>query len=193
MKGKQLASLLTLLFFIFGTLHQSIGLAFISSPVIQLGPPGTLEKGTNFTVKAKIQDDYGIEKVVLHYRIIGETEYKTKEMALQNESGVYSVTLQPDNLTEPGIQYYVRAVSKTGATSAMPDLRQTTIEIVFAHLKGEPAVSKTKWLLIALGVLAVGALAAAGGGSESSSGGGENSPDPTADVSITTSLSPAPP
>lgn len=167
--------------FVFVLLHSAVVTAFIGSPAIQLGAVEPLEKGKTYTIRAKVTDDYGVEKVVLHFRRIGEDSYKTVTMTQQGDSGIYFITFEPGDLPEPGIQYYVRAVNMTGVVSVMPDRRQTTIEVVYSHLKEKQKKSAgIKWLVIGAGVLAVGALAAGGGGD----GGSE----PVADVTITQTL-----
>jgi len=187
MTNNRRVTITVLVVFLYSLLQSTLVMAFISSPVIRLGSVAPLKKGEKYTIQASVNDEYGIEKVILHYRRIGDEQYLTATMQRQGGSDIYMYTFAPGDIPEPGLQYYVRAVSTTGAVSAMPDKRQTTVEIVYGHLKDKEKKARgLKWLMIGVGVLAVGALASSGGGG----GGGDGAAgaESVADVTITTPL-----
>jgi hypothetical protein len=171
--------------------------------------PGTLEAGSSLQIKATVTDNVGVKSVTLFYRTKGTQEYKRIAMNRLDNADEYAVTLGKSELVEPGIEYYIQAMDLAGnsllhgysfspltvsvvppaapkaeAPAAVAKEAQPAGETIREEPQVEKKKSKT-WLWIALGALAVGAIAAAagGGGGGDDGGGGTgtvviNSPTP---------------
>ncbi len=138
--------------------------------------------GESQTLTATVTDNIAVESVSLFYRSIGQTEFKQLNMVKLESSDTYAVEIDASLLTEPGIEYYLRAEDTAGNSL----LRGFTFEPLVLSVgpatlsgsssdageSGKTGLSSKKYLWIGLGVLAVGALAAGGGGG---GGGGSDS------------------
>lgn len=156
---------------------------------------GPLATGALHPVKATVTDNVGIESVSLFYRRAGDAQYQRKAMLRETaDSHLYTVTLGNNELTAPGIEYYIQATDLAGnsvlygyafepiklsVTGGAGETADTTAEAVNQGEAGKPKSNYT-WLWIALGVLAVGALAASAGGGDD--GGGAPSSGPGTDT-----------
>lgn len=159
----------------------------------------TLEAGSSVQIKAKVTDNVGVKSVTLFYRTKGVEEYERVILMRIANTDEYTVTLGKEVLVEPGIEYYIQAVDLAGNTllhgysfsplsvavakpraPMKPESAVTTKEAMPEAIDEtagvEPDSAKEKksktWLWIALGALAVGAIAAAASGG--SSDGGDN-------------------
>jgi len=157
--------------------------------------PGSLEAGSTVQIKATVTDNVGVKSVTLFYRTKGTEEYKRAAMNRIGETDEYAVTLGKDELSAPGIEYYIQAMDLAGnsllhgysfsplsvsvvppsappakETESVAEKAQPSGETIQEEPKGEKKKSKT-WLWIALGALAVGVVAAAAGGSGGGDGG----------------------
>lgn len=153
-----------------------------------------LEAGSSVQLKARVTDNVGVKSVTLFYRTKGTEEYNRTIMNRVGESDDYAVTLGKDALVEPGIEYYIQAMDLAGNTllhgysfsplsvNVIPGALPPPTESVAATEPTEPVApakeeekksSKKTWLWIALGVLAVGAIAALASGGSDDGGGDE--------------------
>lgn len=167
------------------------------APVVKHDPiTKTVDAGTSQSIRATVTDNVGVQSVILFYRTIGATEYDRLTMKRTLGTDEYSVELK--EIPSPGIEYYVQATDLAGNSllrgysfspltlKAMP---KAPVEVAKETSAIEPTAEKSgkkkpNWLLIGLGVLAVGAVAALAGGG--GGGGGGTTPDPsTGSLSIT--------
>lgn len=164
-----------------------------TSSTIDFDPPeiqhltdiSVLPEGQSGSISATVRDNVGVESVVLHFRQSGEEEYTSRVMLNSDQTDLYIVTLEPKEVVQPGLDYYLEATDTTGnAVLAGFPLLPLTLSVGAAITeknvvagsvsegKVDSGISKKSWLWIGLGVLAAGALAASGGGGSS---GGEDS------------------
>jgi hypothetical protein len=61
----------------------------------------------NLVISCTASDNVGIKSVVLYYRAVGATEWKTLTMVKQNDK--FSATIFGSDLTLDGIEYYIVA------------------------------------------------------------------------------------
>ena len=175
----------------------SLPAADLTAPEVEHEPiSDPLSSGAMHRIKATVTDNVAVDSVSLFYRHVGETQYQRKNMLRESrDSDVFSVTLGRKDLATPGIEYYIQAtdmagnsvlygysfepiklsvVSDTGSTTAASDSEYT--EPTNADGKDKKK-GGSKWIWIALGALALGAVAAAasgGGGGDSGGGGGDS-------------------
>jgi hypothetical protein len=169
----------------------------LTAPEVQHDPISEpLTSGAMHRIQATVTDNVAVDTVSLFYRHVGATQYQRKPMLREAlGSDVFSVTLGHKDLAAPGIEYYIQAtdmagnsvlygysfepiklsvVSDTGSTADATDNEYT--EPTNADGK-EKKKGGSKWIWIALGALALGAVAAAasgGGGGDSGGGGGDS-------------------
>jgi hypothetical protein len=165
----------------------------------------SLEAGSSVQIKATVTDNVGVKAVTLFYRTTGTEEYKRITMNRLGDTDEYAVTLGNTELIEPGIEYYIQAmdlagnsllhgysfsplkvsvVAPTAPKAKAPVAATEETPLPGETIREEPQVEKKKsqtWLWIALGALAVGAIAAAAGGG----GGGDDSGGGTGTVVVT--------
>ncbi len=182
---------------------QSLGNALPDAepPTIELEEISSSEAARNQVFTAQVVDDRELVDVTLYHRRSGQSAFEPETMLTLGSTSYFSatVTTNPEDLR--AIEYYVQARDEGGnrtvfgyafdplirsltpASVAAPltledDDRDTAAVVPAATARGGEALgteSTVKWWHIALGVVAVGALAAAaGGGSDGGSGGGEN-------------------
>jgi hypothetical protein len=115
---------------------------------------------------------------VLFYRTQGAEDYKRIKMNRSGETDEYTVTLGGRQIKAPGLEYYIEANDAAG-NSLLHGYSFSPLSVsVVDPGSGQSIVSQDsksqvktgnkskKWLWIALGALAVGAIAAAAGGGE---------------------------
>jgi hypothetical protein len=169
--------------------------ADVSAPEVNHKPIiGPIPVGATHQLKATVSDNVGVDGVSLFYRQVGDSQYQRKTMLREtNDSDVYSITLGTKDLAVPGIEYYIQATDLAGNSvlygysfepiklNVMSGAEVTTVknESTFDEvLNGDSKENKKggfKWVWIALGALAVGAVAAAASGGGGDDGGGGDS------------------
>jgi len=137
--------------------------------------------GEPLIIEAGISDTSGVEEVILFYRRDGDSKYKRLQMQWTGGSR-YQATIPPQEVAEPGIQYYLRATDTAG-NAALRGLAFSLLQIkVVPGEAAEPVVGppmmavqpsvppkkeqkKSNTMLWVLGgALLVGAVVATGGG-----------------------------
>lgn len=175
----------------------------LTAPVIQHEPPTqAFRSGESVNIQATITDNSEIKEATLFYRPIGNDEYSSINMEKQPQ-GDYSVSIPKDDITEPGIEYYIQAADQAGnialrgfsfspltltVTPATPDKKpseEAFTENVFPAEEKQTALKtdaspekpwyKKWWVWAIAGAVVIGA-AAAGGGGGGGGGGGAGSP-----------------
>lgn len=142
-----------------------------------------------YVISATVSDESGVGTVTLFFRQVGSSVFNSVSMKASGNNDLYITEINPDELSPPGLEYYIQAEDAAGntllrgftfepliltvteGTGASSYARETTTKS-----ERESGLSSNKWLWIGLGVLAVGGLAAAGGG------GGGGSSDPTVTI-----------
>lgn len=155
-----------------------------SPPAIDSRPVETGFKGENQVFTATVTDDKGVESVILHYRLDGESVYQDRRMEPIGTTGIYSTTVSTDASVD-AIQYYIEATdlaeNRTLQGFAFDPMERQLAErsVAVADTPAveapEPGMSTGRKILYGvLGLVVVGALASAGGGGGSSGAGNES-------------------
>ena len=168
-------------------------------PVIELEALDEAVAGDSQVFTAQVADDVGLEDVRLYHRRAGDVPFASATMRPVGTSAFHSVTLptDPDDLRD--IEYYVQARDGGGNRSVAgfafePFVRTLSAPAPDAPLAGVPVTSvpadrrmdastaraasdtgpstgsRVRWWQVALGVVAVGSLAALAGGGDSDGG-----------------------
>lgn len=183
--------------------------ADVKAPEVEHQPATeSLQVGVTHQVKARVTDNVAVDTVVLFYRQFGESQYHRKNMLREYQgSETYTITLGNKDLTAPGIEYYIQATDTagnsvlygysfepiklsvfSGDSANLPPAADGDTNPFNEVLNGgaEEKKGSYTWLWIALGALAVGAIAAsAGGGGDD--GGGSQSGKSEEDTTVTVS------
>ena len=129
---------------------------------------------------AVVTDNVGVQNVILFYRTIGTKKYQRKAMKRIDNTDEYVAVLEADEMTAPGIEYYIQANDLAGnnllhgysfsplIVNVSPAAKKPAEEVA---LEADEDKKSNKWLWIGLGVLAVAAAAGGGGGG---GGGGDD-------------------
>jgi len=157
----------------------------VAPTVIQNNHVSTIEAGKDHPIRVTVTDNMAIKSVILFYRGTGNSEYRVKTMHNVVGTDDYAVTVNADQISTDGLEYYIQATDSAGNTllhgyafspvtvTINPPVADTTLTAVAKPgLKPEKETSY-KWLWIGLGALAVGAVAAGGGGGGSDDSGTE--------------------
>jgi hypothetical protein len=182
----------------------SLPAADVSAPEVEHEPiRGPLPSGAAHQLKATVKDNVGVDSVSLFFRRVGDTQYQRKAMLRESQdSDVFAITLGTKELAAPGIEYYIQATDLAGNSVlygysfepiklSVSDTGVTTTDNNIATdeaLSGDSKEKKKgghKWIWIALGALAVGAVAAAASGG----GGGDSGGQPSGGDSGTVTIS----
>jgi hypothetical protein len=178
-----ITSLMTTTLFI-GTVAQADQLALpaadVTAPVITPNQPvNTIVAGQDHAITVKVTDNIAVKSVTLYYRDKGASDYQALTMRNLSDSDNYSVTLSASQLHVDGIEYYIQATDYAGNTllhgyafspivvSIQPPSSATDMAASEGDETPRPEIkteTSYKWWWIALGVVAVGALAGGGGG-----------------------------
>ncbi len=172
-------------------------------PVVDLQLVETGIAGDSQVFSATVTDNTEVAEVLLYYRVAGAGDYDRLPMTAIPGTTIYTVTVDIDSPDATAIEYYinaadansnrvvrgfsfdplVRVLEKPNQITAAPEAPAAQPSAA----PSEPGMSTGRKILIgALGLLAVGALAAASSGGSSSSGGGGNpGTGPTIPVTIT--------
>ena len=159
----------------------------VTAPTISHEPVAEARpSGAPVVVSATVVDDVAVKDVVLFYRPKGESQYRRLTMKPAGKSSLYMATI-PGSATEASsLEYYIKAEDSSG-NALLRGFSFSPLVISFDGQKTAAAEEQTqqaagsmkegtsssmKWVMIGVGILAVGALAASGGGGGSSSDGG---------------------
>ncbi|HFD86491.1 MAG TPA: hypothetical protein ENJ35_02320 [Gammaproteobacteria bacterium] len=158
--------------------------ADLAAPIIRLPVSNTPEPGSPIVISASVQDNQGLNRVLLHYRKAGSDEaYSAIPMKQAAGSRLYRATIPRAQLTAPGIEYYIEAIDSTENVSQEPFPSHPRIIAIAGG--NDPVLTaagkKINWLWVAAGVVAAGALAASSGGGS----GGSDDPQPSSTLTIT--------
>ncbi|MGI9302758.1 MAG: hypothetical protein ACR2RB_08640 [Gammaproteobacteria bacterium] len=169
-------------------LHAQQSATDHAAPVIRHTPSATpLAAGRPAVFAAAVTDDQGVKSVILHYRKKGAQQYRRETMMPSAGTSLYKTTLPYEAIQAPGVEYYIEAADLSGnvllrgssftpllatVTQLAPTTPVAAKKAVTAQAKKKPGGMGTlKWVLAALGVGAVAAIAVAAGGG---GGGGDN-------------------
>ena len=165
-------------------------------PSIAFEPLGEGRRGDTQVFSARVADEDGtIERVTLHFRAAGATDYTSRDMRPLAGTDIYTVTIDDLDPEATGIEFYLDARDEAGNRSIEgfafdplvrrlvgPDVPGATAAAESPPESAPPVAADglstgRKILYGVLGVVAVGAIAAAAG-----SGGGS---DGEANVPVT--------
>ncbi len=164
--------------------------ADVIAPVVEQNDfVSKIESGKDHKIRVTATDNVAIKSVILYYRDMGAGVYQTKTMHKIIDTDDYETTLDAEEITGDGIEYYIQATDTAGNTlllgyafspltilvdrhAADIQLADTAASTVIEPVKKIEKERSYKWLWIGLGVLAAGAAIAAnsGGGDSGSSG-----------------------
>ena len=159
----------------------------VDAPVIEVERLDETPAGEFQVFGAQVADDRELRSVTLHHRREGERPFAVLPMQALDSAGRYTVSVPTDPDDLRSIEYYVQALDESGNRTvsgfAFDPLRRVLTSsgapAALASRAPEPAPSptvssgRTRWWTVALGVVAVGALASlAGGGGGGEDGGG---------------------
>jgi hypothetical protein len=93
-----------------------------AGPVIVHSVPASVTEGTPLTFTATVTDEDGVTSVSLNHRAVGDDAWIFAPLE-RGEGDVWSVTLAADELSAPGVEYYVKATDagEVAATSNFPE------------------------------------------------------------------------
>lgn len=148
----------------------------VDAPVIELEEleQGVADRSQVFT--AQVAEDTALDSVTLYYRREGQLPFTPAPMQALGDTGYYSVSIPTDFTDLRAIEYYVQAIDTTGNRTvsgfAFDPYRRTLAEPVNPitptaeeqtqanePIENESPLLKRRWVQVALGVLAVGAIA----------------------------------
>ena len=134
--------------------------ADFSAPLITLPVAQPVEAGADsYRISAEVSDETGLVSVDLHYRQIGdEGEYKTRALTPSRGGNIYATTLEIDTANNRGIEYYIEARDSANNISEEP-FPDSPRQVLFPDTKQAKKSSKKKYWWMALGALAIGAVA----------------------------------
>lgn len=159
----------------------------IDAPVIAVDEVESGIAGEAQVFSARVSDDKTLISVVLFHRMSGDEAFIAEDMEKIGSTDVFAVTVETDSADNRSIEYYIQAEDAGGNKSLSgfafdPLVRELRAGVPLAIPTASPRLSnRNRWLLAALGVLAVGVLASQSGGG---SGGGGDTPQ-TVPVNIT--------
>ncbi len=153
------------------------------APIIELVPMAEAEADDVQVFTVQAADDEILKDVILYYRRDGQLPYLPAPMNQIGSSGYYAATVETDRNDLRSIQYYIQARDESGNRTVEgfafdPYIRSLNENNAYAAqqslaIKSTPTVPATetaatasgiKWWHLALGVLAVGAIASSVGG-----------------------------
>ena len=77
------------------------------APNIYHSPVRTAYTGSNLLITATVTDNLSLDTVILYYRTVGSTEWKSTQMTANNSR--YTGLILADHITLDGIEYYIEA------------------------------------------------------------------------------------
>ncbi|RUM94742.1 MAG: hypothetical protein DSZ28_01645 [Thiothrix sp.] len=135
--------------------------ADFSAPLITLPVAQPVEKGADtYRISAEVSDETGVVSVDVRYRNIGNNdEFKTLALAPTRNGKIYAATIKIDPANSQGIEYYIEARDSANNISEEP-FPDAPRQIHFPDTKQAKKSSHKKYWWMALGALAIGAVAA---------------------------------
>jgi hypothetical protein len=84
------------------------------APSIEVSPEQEAPMGSDATVYADVNDNTGLERVILHYRKGGDSNFSTIDMNEASSSSGYEADIPGAAVTEKGVEYYISAIDLGG-------------------------------------------------------------------------------
>lgn len=150
----------------------------VTAPIIELEElsDGTADRNQVFTVL--IAEDNTLQDAVLYYRREGQLPYTPAPMQALGDTGYHSVSIPTDNTDLRTIEYYVQArdeagnrtvsgfafdpyrrtLKPPGAPLQRPESTSAVTPPVLRNADDASPLLSRRWVQVALGVLAVGAI-----------------------------------
>lgn len=160
-------------------LHAQAGVD-TEPPSVRVDPLAEAPADQRQVFTARVSDNRSLERVRLHHRREGEQRFATVPMRALGSSGFYSVTIATDPADLRPIEYYFEARdaanNRTVSGFSFDPYRRTLAAPTARAERPVPTPTaqtsrdRPNWWMIALGVLAAGAVIAAA--SDSDDGGG---------------------
>jgi len=153
--------------------------------------------GSSWTFEAEVRDPSGVKEVVMFFRRAGDHDFKPIIMKSMG-GGLYIAIFAPEDVTEPGIEYYLKATDTAGNSvlkgvsfsplivnvsplnlklkskpvSNQAGLAAVTLPQIDADTdSGEKEEGMSMWAIVG-GVVAAGLLVGGSGGGGGGGGGG---------------------
>ena len=104
------------IFMLIGVFGSTL-LAQVSPYVMEIRPASASEQ-TSLTLSALFTPNSPMQRVQLHYRQFGESEYKQQEMLLSGQTAV--ATIPANVITPPYIEYYLELIFHRWKQSNIP-------------------------------------------------------------------------
>ncbi len=168
----------------------------IQAPIIEFEAIAEAVAGDAQVFTAQVADDRNLKDVTLYYRRAGQSPFTPIPMTIIGDSTYYSATVRTQANDLRAFEYYIQARDESGNRTVegyafdpyrreIVTFEPRVIEPVVVSkqtVNTEPTQSAAsiKWWHIALGVVALGALASAGGGGDS----GDSGSRPTVPLTI---------
>jgi len=156
------------------------------APVIELEVLTEVAAADSQSFNAQVADDGELASVTLHHRREGDGPFVRSTMRALGGSGYFGVSIPTDRNDTSAIEYYIQAIDESGNRTvngfAFDPLRRAFTEAslplatapnaatdaaaggVIAKEAPRAASNSRRWWTVALGVVAVGALATLSGG-----------------------------
>ncbi len=158
----------------------------VAPSVTQENYVDVIEDEQDYNITVTVKDEVGVKQVILYYRDVGEEAYKTITMQPVTDSDDYTATIKSDEISEPGIEYYIKAMDDAGNTllhgySFSPlSARTAGSEAFVSNGSGavgdvaakDSSIFSNKWFWIGVGVLVLAAAGGGGGGGGTAAGAG---------------------
>ena len=149
----------------------------------------TVKQGADHVITVTVTDNVGVKQVTLYYKTIGAEDYQRRSMDNISNTDDYHITINSDQITPPGLEYYVQAMDNAGNTVlhgysfsplsvTMSNGDAANVAITDTTGIAIEEESSNIWLWVGLGALAVVGRLAAGGG-------GDDEPTTTGTITIT--------
>lgn len=206
-------SLVVLLIFSFSCsslLHaQQTAVDHIAPSITHTPSAAALTAGQPTVFAAAVTDDRGVESVTLFYRPVGASNYESLQMVQSPGTNLYKAVLPDAVVQPPGLDYYIQATDLAGnillrgssfspfAAAVVRGVETgsgpTTVAVTkqpSVQAKASKKMSPLKWVMVAVGVGAIAALAGGGGGGSSSGPVGNDNIDPAAPTLTVTGPAP---
>ena len=125
-----------------------------SKPTIEHSPSVEIrEAGNEVVISAVIKDDVRIADASLHYRLSGQTAFKSIVMKETEKPSVYAGIIPGDSVLPPRVEYYIRALDDSANMTTHPDTRPNDLPHSFSVVDNIPPIidydpSKLKEVLV---------------------------------------------
>lgn len=160
-QARRCISLLVVTMFLSSSLMADTTLPIITHNVDNEEIPA----GSRYTVEAQVTDDGTIDDVRLNFKLPDQPSYSSRQM-LPIESNGFQAVLQPDEVREPAIQYYITAQDAAGNQQSRGfafdplQIRVGPAALASSSDAGESSSSGNKRVWYLVGAVAVAGLLA---------------------------------